>query len=102
MCCICLDDECVNTNAILFCDRCNLAVHQDCYGVPYIPEGAWLCKKCIMAPNEEITCIFCPNKEGAFKQTNTGQWAHVICAIWIPEVHFSDAIYLEPIVGVEK
>ena len=33
-------------------------------------------------------CVFCPNSEGAFKKTTTGEWAHALCAMWIPEVTF--------------
>ncbi|KAJ3394940.1 nuA3 HAT complex component nto1 [Lobulomyces angularis] len=102
ICSICDDGECENANAIVFCDGCNLAVHQDCYGVPLIPEGQWLCRKCMLSPGKPLNCIFCPIQKGAFKQTVSNTWAHSLCALWIPEVCVSNPIYMEPVDCVDK
>ncbi|TQS37511.1 hypothetical protein Golomagni_02011 [Golovinomyces magnicellulatus] len=101
-CAICDDGDCENTNAIVFCDGCDLAVHQECYGVPFIPEGQWLCRKCQLIGRGVPTCIFCPNTDGAFKQTNASKWAHLLCAMWIPEVSLGNHTFMEPIMEVEK
>lgn len=101
-CAICDDGDCENANAIVFCDGCDLAVHQECYGVPYIPEGQWLCRKCQLVGNSRPSCIFCPNEGGAFKQTNNSKWAHLFCANWIPEVTIGNPSLMEPITDVEK
>lgn len=101
-CAICDDGECENSNAIVFCDGCNLAVHQDCYGIPYIPEGQWLCRKCTVSPDRPVSCVLCPAEGGAFKQTTQGKWAHLLCAMWIPETGVGNTVYMEPIDGVER
>ena len=101
-CAICDDGDCENTNAIVFCDGCDLAVHQECYGVPFIPEGQWLCRRCQLIGRGTPTCIFCPNTDGAFKQTNGSKWAHLLCAIWIPEVSLGNTTFMEPVMDVEK
>jgi NuA3 HAT complex component NTO1 len=46
--------------------------------------------------------VLCPNAYGAFKQTTTAQWAHLLCAIWIPDTGVSNTVYMEPIDGVEN
>ncbi|CAI5758637.1 unnamed protein product [Candida verbasci] len=101
-CAICNDSDCDNANAIVFCDGCDIAVHQECYGVAFIPEGQWLCRKCMINKNRTTECVFCPSTTGAFKQLDNSLWSHVICAIWINELYFANPTYMEPIEGIEN
>lgn len=101
-CAVCDFSDCDATNSIIFCDGCDIAVHQDCYGVSFIPEGPWLCRRCLIARNNHEKCIFCPSTSGAFKQTDSGDWAHVLCTLWTPELYFANPIYMEPIEGIDN
>lgn len=40
LCAICADGTSVDPNVIVFCERCDMAVHQLCYGIEQIPSGA--------------------------------------------------------------
>lgn len=46
VCVVCSRPESKPPNQILFCDGCDIAVHQKCYGVARIPKNDWLCKDC--------------------------------------------------------
>lgn len=65
--------------------------------VPYSEEVAF---KPLAHPLQ--SCIFCPNEGGAFKQTTLGDWAHLLCAIWIPETRVANEVFMEPITGSNK
>lgn len=33
-------------NEMVFCENCNICVHQACYGILEIPLGDWFCNSC--------------------------------------------------------
>eukprot|EP00039_Didymoeca_costata_P010690 m.144604 g.144604 ORF g.144604 m.144604 type:complete len:526 (+) comp14927_c0_seq5:301-1878(+) len=103
-------------NEMVFCDGCDICVHQMCYGIPEVPEGDWFCDPC-GAGIREPSCVLCPVKGGAMKQaikfhrndgsseigegmvkqpTITGfdpflkasvnDYVHSLCTLWIPEI----------------
>eukprot|EP00127_Corallochytrium_limacisporum_P001509 Clim_evm7s62 gene=Clim_evmTU7s62 len=70
LCAVCGIGDSEGMNQIIFCESCALAVHQDCYGVPFIPDHAWVCRRCMVAPSQLVRCQLCPNVDGAFKQAS--------------------------------
>jgi len=46
VCAICGKPDSKKPNEIVFCDNCDMAVHQQCYGLAEIPEGDWICRSC--------------------------------------------------------
>lgn len=46
VCEICNDGEVTPDNQILFCEACDVAVHQLCYGIEEVPEGDYYCMAC--------------------------------------------------------
>uniref|UniRef100_T1J3Y0 PHD finger protein rhinoceros n=1 Tax=Strigamia maritima TaxID=126957 RepID=T1J3Y0_STRMM len=101
LCDVCRSPDTEDGNEMVFCDSCDICVHQACYGITKIPEGSWMCKTCAMGvkPN----CQLCPNKGGAMKTTNCSQkWAHVSCALWIPEAGIGCVDKMEPIVKISQ
>ena len=88
-------------NEMVFCDQCNICVHQACYGITHIPAGQWLCRTCSLGTQPK--CELCPNRGGAMKSTKSGQkWAHVSCALWIPEVSIGCVEKMEPITKISS
>uniref|UniRef100_A0A7S1BK89 PHD-type domain-containing protein n=2 Tax=Corethron hystrix TaxID=216773 RepID=A0A7S1BK89_9STRA len=103
-CDVCGDGNVTCSNQILFCEACNIAVHQKCYGIDVIPAEDWFCKACVHygrdkriqrsqecgepkpdLPPLEVSCLLCPKKDGAFVKAMDGKefgFVHVVCAKW--------------------
>uniref|UniRef100_A0A915PMZ6 Uncharacterized protein n=1 Tax=Setaria digitata TaxID=48799 RepID=A0A915PMZ6_9BILA len=103
VCCdVCRQPDCEEDDKIIFCDGCNVSVHQSCYGLDSVPSDEWLCQKCIiLGCNALPSCVLCPLTGGAMKCTKEGDtWTHIACALWISEVRFTDVVHREPIANI--
>ena len=104
-CCVCGEGDTTEDNDILICDGCLFAAHQSCYFVKEIPDGHWFCQLCSaskgggsrrLAAVASTPCCLCLQSGdciggGLMKPvaTNNGSvWAHVKCALWVPEAAF--------------
>ena len=100
VCACCLDGRVTKSNNIIHCDRCNVPVHQLCYGVTPLPKNDWYCNVCKKlkresgkspsAKEKSISCELCKKGGGAMKATDDAKWVHVLCAYFIPEISDKD------------
>lgn len=96
VCAVCQSTDADPLDPIVFCDGCDLMVHTTCYGTPLtngVPEGDWFCIKCVFTRNNDrkvVSCCLCPETNGAMKRTVDNNWAHIVCALLVPEVFFKD------------
>uniref|UniRef100_A0A8C8EGA7 Protein Jade-1 n=1 Tax=Oncorhynchus tshawytscha TaxID=74940 RepID=A0A8C8EGA7_ONCTS len=81
VCDVCRSPDGEDNNEMVFCDKCNICVHQVCYGILKVPKGSWLCQTCALGISPK--CQVCPKKGGAMKPTRSGtKWVHVSCALY--------------------
>ncbi|XP_039023104.1 uncharacterized protein LOC120155675 [Hibiscus syriacus] len=100
----------IESDRLIVCSSCKVAVHQKCYGVQNDVDSSWLCSWCKQANDGNDTvkpCVLCPKQGGALKpvQNNDGndatvKFAHLFCSQWMPEVYIEDLTKMGPIVNV--
>ncbi|KAL5558323.1 hypothetical protein UlMin_034534 [Ulmus minor] len=98
-------------NRLICCSSCNVTVHQKCYGVTEDVGSSWLCSWCKQKTDISDSakpCVLCPKQGGALKPVHPsvekegpGEYAHLFCSQWIPEVYIEDLPNMEPIMNVE-
>ncbi|CAH8449546.1 unnamed protein product [Dicrocoelium dendriticum] len=93
-CSVCGASAQTNSNSIITCGGCALAVHEGCYGVKReFCHDKWFCRKCESQVRiSKIRCDLCPIKDGAFKRCRGARygWAHILCAVYIDGIYFED------------
>nr|XP_011468938.1 PREDICTED: histone-lysine N-methyltransferase ATX3 [Fragaria vesca subsp. vesca] len=100
-CAVCRWVEDWEDNKMIICNRCQIAVHQECYGAKDVQDfSSWVCRAC-ETPDIIRECCLCPVKGGALKPTDVDTlWVHVSCAWFRPEVAFLNHEQMEPAVGI--
>ncbi|KAG2313522.1 hypothetical protein Bca52824_025079 [Brassica carinata] len=95
---------------LIVCTSCKATVHRKCYGVVEDTDESWLCSWCELEngrSDSERPCSLCPKKGGVLKpvlsKTENGgppEFAHLYCALWMPEVYIEDLSKMEPILNL--
>ena len=130
-CHVCWDGVSYADNQILYCEGCDVAVHQECYGVRHVPKGDWFCRVCEGARakakaalakvkgggkkkppagakrdarEKKKKCFVCDAEGGALKPVAGGRdrWCHLFCSNWMPELYIKDLKTMEPVGGAEN
>lgn len=100
-CAVCRWIEDWDYNKIIICIRCQIAVHQECYGARHVKDfTSWVCRVC-ETPKIKRECCLCPVQGGALKPTDVSSlWVHVTCAWFQPQVSFASDEKMEPALGI--
>ena len=87
ICTVCYDGTVFESNEIIICEKCEMAVHQRCYDVDEIPDDAWYCDVCALGEDSRTAkCELCTNTGGSYKETDRGKYVHSVCSNWIPDI----------------
>nr|CBN81867.1 Protein AF-10 [Dicentrarchus labrax] len=73
-----------------------LCLSSACYGIVQVPTGPWFCRKC--ESQERAARVESVYHQLHSRQIQNMGWAHVVCALYIPEVEFANVSTMEPIV----
>ncbi|XP_036439641.1 lysine-specific demethylase 4C isoform X4 [Colossoma macropomum] len=85
------------SSPLVACSRCCVQVHASCYGVAaHDVSQEWTCDRCSCG-DLTADCCLCNLRGGALKRTTDNRWAHVMCAVGLPEVKFVDIVKRSPI-----
>jgi hypothetical protein len=100
-CSICHSKQ--NPEQIMKCHTCKTSVHKKCYLLPsdFKQPKDWNCNECLNKLDvnyyQNYTCVLCrkSNSEetsnSPVKPTISGNWAHIICSLFLTSIHFTNS-----------
>ncbi|KAK4051246.1 putative PHD type zinc finger protein with BAH domain-containing protein [Microbotryomycetes sp. JL201] len=109
-CAICLDSD--PDIELAKCRQCTLTVHAPCYGIPEEVTSfeRWLCDLCASEKKRELSTQASPlptiggnapmTAMECLKPTDAQNFVHLICAMWHPELKFSEPTEFRFVEGV--
>lgn len=109
----CMADTAKESNRLIVCSSCKVAVHRKCYGVLGDVDAGWLCAWCknkgdSNSDDSGKPCVLCPKQGGALKPVHRSndngasvEYAHLFCCHWMPELYIEDLTKMEPIMNLE-